>query len=115
MQIIKAMFHGDAINIYDKGGKPFVSLSEIASNAHIRWQAETRAAMFTFKPFIVFANEDDPNVLTALISLSKLTSWLHAVRPAAVLKENKVRFNLYREECSSVLSKHWIEHLGRKS
>lgn len=108
---ISVPFYGDAVKVFDINGAPFVSLSEIASNAHIRWQAETRAAMFTFKPFIVFANEDDPCALTALISLDKLTPWLHAVRPAAVLKEDKARFNLYREECSSKLFRYWNSHL----
>lgn len=109
-QVMPVPFHGDTVNVFDINGAPFVSLSEIASNACIRWQAETRAAMFTFRPFIVFADEDDPNSASAFISLGKLAPWLQAVRQAAVLKEDKTRFNLYRDECSSALLQHWDSH-----
>lgn len=113
--IVAVPFHGDIVNVFDINGAPYVSLSEVATNAGIRWQADVRAAMFTFRPFMTFSDFDNPCTASALISLEKLTPWLISVRQAAVLKQDKARFNLYLNECSSTLSKHWTEHSGHKS
>lgn len=108
-KVLRVPFYGDTIEVLNKDGRPFASLSCIALNAGIRWKKETKGAVLTYRPFIAYIDEASPRFDKSFISVDKLSSWLHTVSPSAVLKRDKERFLIYLNNCEKDLAEYWIK------